>query len=96
MGFYKNTGGVEEYNSKDIDNAYIPAGKPFLFTYVKSYIGVGKKISTILVPRIVDDEGRDCDQCFFRSISEVEWCPACMCDERKDGKNVTFSVLQML
>ena len=96
MGFYKNTGGVEEYNSKDIDNVYIPADKPFLFTYVKSYIGVGKKISTILVPRIVDDKERDCDQCFFRSISEVEWCPACMCDERKDGKNVTFSVLQIL
>ena len=94
MGFYKNTGGIEEYNSKDIDSAYIPAGKPFLFTYTERCIG-GKEIRAILVPHIVDDEERDCEQCFFRSLSEVEWCPACIHEERKDGKDVAFSALQI-
>ena len=93
MSFYKNTGGIEEYNSKDIENVYIPVGKPFLFTYTKRCIG-GKEISTILVPCISSDE-EDCEQCFFRSVSEVEWCPTCMRDERKDGKSVKFSVLQI-
>ena len=92
MSFYKNTGGIEEYNSKDIEDVYIPTGKPFLFTYTERCIG-GKEISVILVPCVSDEE--DCGQCFFRSISDVEWCPTCMCDERKDGKNVTFSVLQI-
>ena len=94
MGFYKNVGGLEEYNSKDIDSAYIPAGKPFLFTYSERCIG-GKEIRAILVPHIVDDEERDCEQCFFRSLSEVEWCPACIHEERKDGKSVKFSALQI-
>lgn len=94
MGFYKNIGEVEKYNSKDIEDAYIPAGKPFLFTYTERCIG-GKEISALLVPCIVDDE-ENCGQCFFKSISEVEWCPACTCDERKDRKNVLFLVLQIL
>ena len=94
MGFYKNTGGVEEYNSKDIENVYIPAGKPFLFTYTKRCIG-SKKISTILVPCTVGNE-EDCGQCVFRSIAEVEECPLCTYDERKDGKNIIFLAHQML
>lgn len=94
MGFYKNIGEVEKYNSKDIEDAYIPAGKPFLFTYTERCIG-GKEISTLLAPCIVDDE-ENCGQCFFKSISEVEWCPACTCDERKDRKNVLFLARQML
>ena len=94
MGFYKNVGGVEEYNSKNIEDIYIPAGRPFLFTYTERCIG-GKEISAILVP-YVEDDVEDCGQCFFRSISDVEWCPTCMCGERKDGKNVIFLARQML
>ena len=94
MGFYKNTGGVKEYNSKDIENAYIPVGIPFLFTYTKRCIG-GKKISTILVPCISSDE-EDCKQCFFDLLTEVRQCPFCTCDERKDGKNIIFLAHQML
>lgn len=94
MGFYKNVGEVEKYNSKDIEDAYIPVGEPFLFTYTERCIG-GKEISAILVPCIVDDE-ENCGQCFFKSISEVEWCPVCTCDERKDRKNVLFLARQIL
>ena len=94
MGFYKNTGGVEEYNSKDIDNAYIPVDKPFLFTYTERCIG-GKEISAILVPRITDDE-ESCEQCFFNLITEVGQCPFCTRDERKDRKNIIFLANRML
>lgn len=94
MGFYKNVGEVEKYNNKDIEDAYIPVGKPFLFTYTERCIG-GKEISALLVPCIVDDE-ENCGQCFFKSISEVELCPACTCDERKDRKNVLFLARQIL
>lgn len=93
MGFYKNFGSVEKYNSKDIENAYIPVGKPFLFTYTERCIG-GKEISVILVPCISDEE--DCGQCFFKSITEVGECPTCICDERKDGKNIIFLANRIL
>ena len=94
MGFYKNFSGIEKYNSKDIEDAYIPVGKPFLFTYTERCIG-GKEISTILVPCIAGD-GENCGQCFFNLITEVRQCPFCTCDERKDGNDVIFSVLQKL
>ena len=94
MGFYKNFGGIEKYNNKDIENAYIPVGKPFLFTYTKRGIR-GKEISAILVPCIADDE-ENCGQCFFNLITEVGQCPFCTCDERKDGKNIIFLADRML
>lgn len=94
MEFYKNFGSVEKYNSKDIENAYIPVGKPFLFTYTERCIG-DKEISAILVPCIVDDE-ENCGQCFFNLITEVGQCPFCTCDERKDRKNIIFLANRML
>ncbi len=93
MSFYKIAGGLEEYNSKDIDSAYIPAGKPFIFTYERN----SKVESIVLVPRDTSELPIACKDCFFDTFTKgVSKCPVCIESERKDRKDVAFLIYQML
>lgn len=95
MGFYKIAGGIKEYNEKNIKGMYISIDIPFIFTYNKNL----KTESVVLVPHDTSELPIACKDCFFNTftggVTKCK-CPACMCDERKDEKDVAFSVLQKL
>lgn len=93
MGFYKIAGGIKEYNEKNIKGMYISIDIPFIFTYKKDL----KTESVVLIPRDTSGIPIACKDCFFNTFTGgVTKCPACMCDERKDEKDVAFLVLQKL
>lgn len=93
MGFYKIAGGIKEYNEKNIKGARISIDIPFIFTYKKNL----KTESVVLIPHDTSELPIACKDCFFNIFTDgVSKCPACLPGERKDEKDVAFSVLQKL